>query len=180
MLSRDRRRLMTPNSAAPAPPALPWPPPTGERLATFESFVLIGRPIDAVYDFAANASLWGHWHPATESVVAPPRPLKIGEQALETIRAGKRRFSATWTVLAAEPPNLWVIAASPPEGDARIVYELRSDGEALTRFFRTLAYRSRRWPWTLLDASVVRWALLKQSDRALQNLKRTLEGGRRG
>ncbi|HQR20540.1 MAG TPA: SRPBCC family protein [Burkholderiaceae bacterium] len=167
---------MTPNSAAPAPPALPWPPPTGERLATIESFVLIGRPIGAVFDFVTNASLWSHWHPATESVVAPPRPLKAGEQALESIRAGKRKFSATWTVLACEPPTLWAIAASPPEGDARIVYELRSDGEALTRFFRTLAYRSRRWPWTLLDANLTRSMLTRQSERALANLKRVLEG----
>ena len=167
---------MTLNPTAPTPPALPWPPAAGERLVTIESFALIGRPIDAVYDFAANASLWGHWHPATLSVVAPPRPLRTGEQALETIRAGKRRFSATWTVLAAEPPNLWVIAASPPEGDARIVYELRSDGEALTRFFRTLAYRSRRWPWTMFDANLTRSMLTRQSERALANLKRVLEG----
>lgn len=170
---------MTPSPTTPAPAALTWPPAAGERLVTIESFVLIGRPAAAVFDFVTNASLWGNWHPATESVVAPLRPLTVGEQALESIRVGRRRFAATWTVLACEPPGLWVIAASPPEGDARIVYELRPDGESLTRSFRTLAWCSRHWPWTMLDANLTRATLLRQSDRAMQNLKRALEGGKR-
>lgn len=163
-------------SSIPTPPALAWPPVHGERLVTIESFALIGRPADTVFEFVTNASLWKHWHPATESVVAAPRSLRTGEPILESIRAGRRRFSATWTVLACEPPALWVIAASPPEGDARIVYELRADGTELTRFFRTLAYRSRRWPWTLFDANLTRAALTRQSERALANLKRVLQG----
>ena len=72
------------------------------RLATIESFVLIGRPAAAVFEFVTNASLWSHWHPATVSVLAAPRPLTVGEQMTETIRAGRRRFTATWTVLACE------------------------------------------------------------------------------
>jgi hypothetical protein len=169
---------MTPE---PAPrPALTWPPASGERLVTIDSFVLIGRPIEAVFDFASTAALWGNWHPATAAVAAPLRPLRTGECAVESVRAGRRRFSATWTVLACEPPVLWVIAASPPEGDARIVYELRSDGPHLTRFFRTLDYRSRRWPWSFFDANVTRSVLRQQSERALGNLKRVLEGRRGG
>ena len=159
-------------------PALGWPPTDGERLVAIESFVLIGRPAAEVFDFVTNASLWHHWHPATESVTAAPRPLQQGDQATEAIRAGRRRFSATWTVLACEPPALWVISASPPGGDARIVYELRSDSGELTRFFRTLAYRSRRWPWTMFDRNLTRSVLTKQSELALANLKRVLEGRR--
>lgn len=159
-------------------PALGWPPTDGERLVTIESFALIGRPASEVFEFVTNASLWHHWHPATEYVRAAARPLQLGEQATEAIRAGRHRFSATWTVLACEPPALWVISASPPGGDARIVYELRSDGSDLTRFFRTLAYRSRRWPWTMFDRNLIRSALTKQSERALANLKRVLEGRR--
>ncbi len=109
---------------APAP-ALHWPADETMRLATIESFVLIGRPAAAVFEFVTNASLWSHWHPATVSVLAAARPLTAGERMTETIRAGRRRLTATWTVLACEPPSLWVIAASPPQGDARIVYELR-------------------------------------------------------
>jgi uncharacterized protein YndB with AHSA1/START domain len=168
---------MNPESAS--RPALGWPAAGGERVTTIESFALIGRPIEAVFAFATNASLWSSWHPATEAVTAPLRPLGVGEQARESIRAGRWRFAATWTVLACEPPALWVIATSPPQGEARIVYELRSDGAALTRFFRTLSYRSRRWPWTALDANLTRSLLTRQSDRALGNLKRVLEGGKR-
>jgi uncharacterized protein YndB with AHSA1/START domain len=160
-------------------PSLGWPPTDGEQLVAIESFVLIGRPAAEIFEFVTNASLWHHWHPATESVQAASRPLRVGDQATEAIRAGRRRFSATWTVLACEPPALWVISASPPDGDARIVYELRSDGGELTRFFRTLAYRSRRWPWTMFDRNLIRSTLTKQSERALANLKRVLEGGGR-
>jgi len=181
MLGSGIRARMRPSDTLTSPPALRWPAAAADpRLVTIESFVLIGRPADKVFEFATNASLWTHWHPATESVVAPPRPLQPGDRAMESIRAGRRRFSATWTVLACEPPTLWVIAASPPEGDARIVYELRADGGTLTRFFRTLSYRSSRWPWTMFDANLTRSVLTRQSERALANLKRVLEGGKFG
>lgn len=162
-------------------PTLRWPPAADEpRLATIESFVLIRRPARAVFEFVTNASLWHYWHPATASVSATPlRPLGVGEQVTESIRAGARSFPATWTVLACEPPALWVIATDTPQGDARIVYELRADG-ALTRFFRTLSYRSHRWPWKLFDHNLTRAMLRKQSERALANLKRVLEGGKSG
>lgn len=181
MLADEIRARMTPADTPPNAPTLSWPATATEpRLVTVEAFVLVGRPPGKVFEFVTNASLWTHWHPATEAVVAPLRPLQRGEQIVETIRAGRRRFSATWTVLACAPPSLWAIAASPPEGDARIVYELRADGQALTRLFRTLFYRSRRWPWTMFDANLTRSVLTRQSERALANLKRVLEGGRLG
>ena len=163
-------------------PLLRWPPAANEPpLVAIESFALIRRPVQAVFDFATNASLWHHWHPGHgRGDGNRSRPLRQGEQATESIRAGRRIFSATWTVLACDPPALWVIASAPPQGDARIVYELRSDGAALTRFFRTLAYRSRRWPWTMFDGNLTRSVLTKQSERALANLKRVLEGGKLG
>jgi uncharacterized protein YndB with AHSA1/START domain len=140
--------------------------------------VLIARPANRVFDFVTNASLWSHWHPATEAVLAPARPLGSGEKVTESVRAGRVRFSATWTVLACEAPALWVIAASPPQGDARIAYEVRADGGELTRLFRTLSYRSRGWPRTMFDGNLTRSRLTKQSEQALANLRRVLEGGR--
>jgi uncharacterized protein YndB with AHSA1/START domain len=153
-----------------------WPPPADEPgLVTIETGALIRRPIDAVFAFATNASLWPTWHPATAGVAANSRrPLVTGESVTESIRAGGLRFDATWTVLACEAPHLWVIATATPLGAARIVYELRADG-VLTRFFRTLSYRSLRWPWTVLDSSLTRWVLTRQSERALDNLKLVLE-----
>lgn len=157
---------------------LRWPPAADEpRLVGIDSFVLIHRPVAAVFEFVTNAALWHYWHPATVATLAPSRPLRQGEQAVETIRVGRRRFDATWTVLACEPPLLWAIATTTDQGDARIAYELRDEG-AMTRFFRTLSYRSRRWPWTLLDGNFTRRALVQQSEKALANLKRVLESGR--
>jgi uncharacterized protein YndB with AHSA1/START domain len=160
-------------------PNLRWPPASDEpRLVEIESFVLIRRPAEAVFEFVTNASLWHYWHPATASVSdTPPRPLIAGDQVTESIRAGGRRFSARWTVLACEPPALWVITTATAQGESRIVYELRSDPGDLTRFFRTLAYRSRSFPWTMFDRNLTRSVLLRQSERALANLKRVLEGG---
>lgn len=161
-----------------AEPTLRWPPAADEpRLVKIETGVVIARPSDAVFAFATNASLWHYWHPATAAVSGVEnRPLLVGDTVTESIRAGGRRFSATWTVLACEVPTLWVIATETGQGDARIVYEVRSEG-GLSRFFRTLAYRSRRWPWSALDGNLTRWALERQSERALMNLKRVLEGG---
>jgi hypothetical protein len=73
-----------------------------------------------------------------------------------------------------------VIATGTALGDSRIVYELSADGEKLTRFFRTLAYRSHRWPWTMFDRNLTRAMLQNQSERALANLKHVLEGGKFG
>jgi hypothetical protein len=162
----------------PLPPRLQWPPEPGEpALVTIETAVLIKRPPGAVFSFATNAALWPSWHPATASVSATPRrPLAHGETVTESIRTGLSRFAATWTVVACEPPTLWVIATATRAGDARIVYRLFADDSAgPTRFVRTLAYRSRRWPWSALDSNLVRRVLERQSDRALGNLKRVLE-----
>jgi uncharacterized protein YndB with AHSA1/START domain len=161
-----------------AQPTLRWPPAADEpRLAKIETGIVIARPADVVFAFATNASLWHHWHPATEAVSGVEnRPLVVGDTVTESIRAAGRRFSATWTVLACEAPTLWVIATRTGEGDARIVYEVRSEG-ARSRFIRTLQCRSRRWPWSALDGNLTRWVLARQSERALTNLKQVLEGG---
>lgn len=159
-----------------AQPTLRWPPAADEpRLAKIETGIVIARPAGVVFAFATNASLWHSWHPATEAVSGVEnRPLVVGDTVTESIRAAGRRFSATWTVLACEAPRLWVIATHTGEGDARIVYEVRSEG-ALSRFTRTLECRSRRWPWSALDGNLTRWVLARQSERALTNLKRVLE-----
>lgn len=142
-----------------------------------ETGTLIRRPAEAAFSFATHAALWPKWHPATAGVSnVADRPLVTGDTVTEAIRAGSRRLSATWRVLACDAPSMWVIATHTDEGDARIVYEIAPEGN-LCRFQRTLDYRSRRWPWTLLDANLTRWALERQSQRALENLKRVLEGG---
>jgi hypothetical protein len=171
-----RERIIEPMTSAPRP-LLAWPPaPDEPALVTIDSAALIRRPIGAVFNFATNASLWTSWHPATAAVTATPRrPLMQGETVRETIRVGAFRFDTTWTVLASEPPSRWVIATAARNGDARIVYELfADDADGPTRFVRSLAYRSR-WPWSALDRTLTRRLLERQSDRAIENLKRVLE-----
>ena len=51
-------------------------------------------------------------------------------------------------------------------------------GVSVTRFHRTLEFRSKAWPLRQLDALVQRWVLAPQSRRALDNLKRVVEGTR--
>jgi hypothetical protein len=123
---------------------------------------------------------WREWHPATRSVDGvPDRPLSTGETIVEHISAGGRRLTATWVVLAAEAPTLWVIATDTPLGIARIAYELRStDGGRSTRFRRTLMGRSTTRPWRWLDPLLARLVLVPQSRRALDNLKRVVEARR--
>jgi uncharacterized protein YndB with AHSA1/START domain len=159
-------------------PELRWPPAADEpALVRIETGTLIKRPAEKAFAFATNAALWGKWHPATAGVSnVANRPLVTGDTVTEAIRAGPRSFSATWTVLVCEAPALWVIATRTDEGDSRIVYELADEGN-FCRFQRTLEYRSRRWPRTMLDTNLTRWTLERQSQRALENLKRVLEGG---
>lgn len=159
-------------------PLLRWPPaPDEPPLVRIETGTLIARPAEKAFAFATHAALWHHWHPATAGVSSvPDRPLLKGDQVTESIRSGPRSFSATWTVLACETPTLWVIATRTDEGDSRIVYEVAPEGN-FCRFQRTLEYRSRRWPWTMFDTNLTRWTLERQSQRAIENLKRLLEGG---
>jgi hypothetical protein len=173
------------NLAIPTTP-LSWPPaPTDDTydLLTIETEVRINAPCTVVHSVATNAARWHEWHPATRSVESvPDRPLGLGETVCEHIRAGGRRFSATWTVIGIDAPQLWVIATDTPQGLARIRYRLVSEtgpgGAAVTRFHRTLEFRSRPRLLRALDPWVRRWVLAPQSRRALDNLKRVIEAGR--
>jgi len=154
-----------------------WPPQpaSGDAPPCIETAIVIARAPARVFEFVTTAARWHEWHPATVAVrEAPDRPLTTGETMVETIAALGRRFYARWTVRACEPPRLWVIATTSADGDARVVYRL-SPHEDGTRFERRLEYRSHRWPWCLLDGNLTRWALGRQSARALSNLKRVLE-----
>jgi hypothetical protein len=135
----------------------------------------IGRSAEEVFDFVTTPALWHTWHPATASVSeVPSRPLKVGETVVEHIRVGPRRFDARWVVVTCDPFREWMIEAVSVEGSARLRYRLEPIG-ADCRFNRTLGFRSKRWPWTALDSNLIRWALDRQSARALRALKGVLE-----
>ena len=147
-------------------------------LIRVESEVRIAVAPQRLFDYVTTPALWHTWHPATVSVRgAPPRPLTTGERAVELIAVGRRRDEAEWIVRDCQPPRLWEISTETANGVARIVYRL-SAAAGGCHFQRTLEFRSKRWPWRALDSTLTRWLLLRQSARALANLKRLLEGQR--
>lgn len=160
-----------------------WPSASADReprLQKIDTEVVIHASCAAVHAYASNAARWREWHPATRSVEAvPDRPLRLGETVLEHIRAGGRRFSATWAVIGIDAPRLWVIATDTPQGIARISYRLSEErgagGVPVTRFHRTLEFRTKPWLLRQLDPWVRRWVLTPQSRTALDNLKRIVE-----
>jgi hypothetical protein len=145
------------------------------RFERVETEVRIRRPAQEIFDYVTAPVLWHTWHPATARVRdVAGRPLVTGETVVESIVVAWRRAEVRWTVLACEPPQLWVIATDNESGAARIVYRVTPDSEGCS-FHRTLEYRSKRWPWKALDGNFSAWVLGRQSRRALANLKQVLE-----
>ena len=143
--------------------------------ARVETEIEIGCPAQHVFDYATTPALWPKWHPATVEVRnTPSRPLTTGETVLEVIAVAGRRDEALWTVQACAPPQRWEIATDTGKGMAHIVYRITPTATGC-RFHRSLAFRSKRWPWRALDSTLVRWMLERQSTRALHNLKQVIE-----
>jgi uncharacterized protein YndB with AHSA1/START domain len=152
------------------------PATAAHRYARVETEIEIVRPPAQVLDFVTTPAFWHRWHPATAEVrEAPNRPLTTGETVIELIMAAGRPNLAKWTVEACVPPQRWEIVTDTDEGAARIVYRLQATGSGC-RFRRTLDFRSKRLAWRLLDSTLTRWILKRQSARALANLKHLLEG----
>lgn len=157
------------------------PTPTFNAAVTERGYVAIqtaieiARPQRQVFDYVTTPALWATWHPATAGVRdVPDRPLTTGETAIEIIAMVGRRVESTWTVRVCTPPQRWEISTDTPQGAAHIVYCVTSI-ESGCRFVRTLAFRSKHWPWRILDSTLTRWLLERQSARALRNLKDLLE-----
>ncbi len=140
-----------------------------------ETTVDIDRPADQVFNYVTTPALWNTWHPATVAVrEAPDRPLTSGESVIESIAVAGSRKEAQWSVRACEAPWRWEIETDTQSGAAHIIYVLTATASGC-RFHRTLYFCSKRWPWRLLDSSLIRLILMRQSAQALRNLKRVLE-----
>jgi uncharacterized protein YndB with AHSA1/START domain len=140
-----------------------------------ETTIDIDCPADKVFNYVTTPALWSTWHPATVNVrEAPDRPLTAGESVIEGIAVAGIRREARWSVLTCEAPSRWEIETETRSGAAHIVYVLTPTASGC-RFRRTLDFCSKRWPWRLLDSSLLRLILMRQSAQALRNLKRVLE-----
>jgi uncharacterized protein YndB with AHSA1/START domain len=157
------------NSVAPRLAAM-----SGQRVRV-ETQIDIERPPQAVFQYVTTPALWHTWHPATVEVRGVPnRPLTTGETALELIAVAGRRDQALWVVEGCTAPERWEIATDTDNGSARIVYRI-TPTDTGSRFHRSLEFRSKRWPWRMLDSTLTRWILERQSTRALRQLKAVLE-----
>lgn len=146
-----------------------------DSFVRIETEIEIARPAREVFDYVTTPAHWHTWHPATVEVRdVPQRPLGTGETMLERIRVAGRRTEALWIVEACVPAQRWQIATDAPEGRARIVYRLAPTAAGCW-FHRTLDFRSKNPFWRALDATLIRGVLVRQSARALANLKRVLE-----
>ncbi len=152
----------------------------GGQLCRIDNEIDIALPPVDAFDFVTTPTLWSLWNPSTESVVdTPERPLMYGEMAYETVRLGRHRIVAEWTVIACEVGQLWSIATHNRLGEARITHRF-AVSDLGCRFVRTLSYRSHRLPQRWFDHTLVRWRLMRLADQALLNLKKVLEGDAAG
>ncbi len=142
--------------------------------STVETEIELAQSPSVVFAYVTTPALWHTWHPATAQVRGVPmRPLRAGETMLEVIAMMGMRHEALWTVLACAPPQRWEIVTDTPRGSARISY-LLTPTPGGCRFHRTLAFRSKGWPWRWFDATLTRAVLVRQSARALRNLAAVL------
>jgi uncharacterized protein YndB with AHSA1/START domain len=140
-----------------------------------ETAIEIDRTPQSVFDYVTTPALWHTWHPATASVRdVPDRPLVEGETVVEIIAMAGRTDEALWTVVACEAPRRWEIETDTHKGSARIVYRIDATAKGC-RFHRTLDFRSKGALWRLLDSTLTRLFLIRQSSRALRQLKQVLE-----
>jgi uncharacterized protein YndB with AHSA1/START domain len=155
-----------------------WPPAADEQPAMqVHTEVEVRVPPAQLFAYVTDPSRWHEWHPATAAVGVPHAgPMSPGESWTEDIRVAARSGRCSWTVLASEPGALWVIGGIADGGQARITYRFTPTPQG-TRFHRTLEFRSASALWRLLDGNLLKWALARQSRRALDNLKRRVEGG---
>jgi uncharacterized protein YndB with AHSA1/START domain len=140
-----------------------------------ETAIQIERPPQTVFDYVTTPALWHTWHPATAAVRdVPERPLVEGETVVEIIAMAGRTDEALWTVVACEAPGRWEFETDTRKGSARIVYRIDATPTGC-RFHRTLDFRSKGRLWRMLDSTLTRFFLMRQSSRALRQLKQVLE-----
>lgn len=140
------------------------------------SSVPIRRSPDEVFDFVSTPANWVQWHPSTVRVTGDAaHPQTVGETCTEEFVVAGRRGEATWTVTRCERPKVWRIETRPNAGGAgSVMYELAPSADG-TAFTRTLEYTMPNPFLAVLNALVLRPRVVRESETAVQNLRRVLE-----
>ena len=91
--------------------------------------ILIGAPVEAVYDVIANPNFRRVWCEASSGIESAERPLKRGERFREKLRTRHGILDLNWVVLDDERPNSWTIRADTHVvGPIVLRYCLSQDG----------------------------------------------------
>ena len=139
------------------------------------STATIARSPEDVFAFVTTPRHWPEWHPSSLGVSgAIDHSLDVGEACVEEFRVAGRRGSCEWRVIERDAPRRWAITTTTQGGDATIRYDLapRAGG---TLYRRVLEYRMPNPFFALLDVLFMGRRLRRESDDAVERLKRVLE-----
>jgi uncharacterized protein YndB with AHSA1/START domain len=155
--------------------ALFWLPIADDT--TISNEIVIERPPDAVYTYVTTPGNWPKWHPASKAVSgATDHSLAPGEKVTEDFVVAGRSGRVVWTVVKRDPPRVWVIEGDVDGRKAGVItYSLTPIPEG-TRFERAFVYPSRNLLFAIINRISIRSQVEQESDRAVRNLKRAVEG----
>lgn len=138
-----------------------------DELITHELY--IDAPIDTVYYYVTQPDRWSEWHPSSlHADTGLAGSLPAGHRFSETIDLLGLQIQMSCRVLVAVFPKEFKCVFSSAPVDGSLHYQLRKYGNG-TLFKRTLHYS------TDLNLSSLRTRIEQLSERALANLKHTLE-----
>lgn len=145
------------------------------------SSVVIRRSPQDVFDFGASPQSWPTWHPTALSVSGiVDRPVRAGEEVFEQDRFAFLKGSIHWKVRHATAPTGWsydgIVSGVPLAAGTRtsVTYVL-SPAEGGTRLERTMTYSIPGAMGRFLDWLYFKGHNARQSQRAVETLKRLLE-----
>lgn len=136
--------------------------------------VTIDGPIDGVFDEVTTTRSWPDWHPATVAVGGvTDRPIALGDRIHERARIGAQEYEGDWTVVEHERPTRVVMCVL---GSAtRISYAFVAEGDATTRFTRTLEFDAAEFAGSVAEPAALEHLMFTQSEAALAKLKNLVE-----
>jgi uncharacterized protein YndB with AHSA1/START domain len=138
----------------------------------------IEAPIDRVWETVMDPSRLEEWvtiHRALGDVSS--QPLRKGSTMDQVLHLRGVSFHVHWTLVDVNPPNCaeWN-GGGPAHSEARIRYELRSDGDAATRFEYTNEFTPPGGVLgTVASRVIVGAASEREAERSLERLKALLE-----
>ncbi len=139
--------------------------------------IIIARQPDAVFTYVTTPGNWPKWHPASKAVSgAIDHSLAVGEKVTEDFVVAGRAGRVVWTTVRRDAPREWVIEGDVNGRNAGVItYSLTPTADG-TRFEREFVYPSPNLLFALLNRISIKARVEEESDQAVRNLKRVLEG----